>query len=160
MTRLGLDLAARLRVPAPERETLRQALEVLDVGRVWMEELLFPRAGFSDGEREALLREYSGHSVAILAALDSPPAVLELVGAHQAWWNGEGHPPGLAGDQIPMGARIMSVVAAYFDELGGAEGDEGPPAAERVFEALTREGGRRFDPAVVSALTAVDLPAR
>ncbi len=154
IVRLGLDLGARLGVAPAERETLRKALEVLDVGRLWLEDLLFPRTAFSEGEREAMLRTYAEHSAEILGALDWPAPVLDLVRTHQAWWNGEGHPPRLAGSDIPLAARILGVVSAYHQLVSGPVPEDLLAPADAVSQ-LEREAGRRFDPDVVHALAAL-----
>jgi response regulator RpfG family c-di-GMP phosphodiesterase len=156
--RLALEVAARLGVEPPQREPLRQALEAVDVGRAWLEELLFPRAGFSGEERLALLTTHGEYSAALLEALDWPAPTLALVRAHGAWWNGHGHPPGLAGPAIPLGARIMNVVTAY--RAGSTSASEAePPTPAAVVASLRREAGVRFDPAVVEALATIVAPS-
>jgi HD domain len=158
MTRLTLDLAARLGLEPSQREPLRQAIEALDIGRAWLEELLFPRAGFSEEEAAALLETQAEHSAALLEALDWPARALALVRAHGAWWDGAGHPPGLAGSSIPPGARILSVMSAYARAMG-SNADGAAPAPSDVIASLRREAGTRFDPGVVDTLAALVIPS-
>jgi response regulator RpfG family c-di-GMP phosphodiesterase len=157
MTRLTLDLAARLGLEPSQREPLRPAIEALDIGRAWLEELLFPRAGFSEEEAAALLETQAEHSAALLEALDWPARALALVRAHGAWWNGAGHPPGLAGSSIPLGARILGAMSAYARAMG-SNADGAMPAPADVIASLRREAGTRFDPGVIDALAALVIP--
>src|SRR5262245_42330627 len=158
VTRLTLDLAARLGLEPSQREPLRQAIEALDIGRAWLEELLFPRAGFSEEEAAALLETQAEHSAALLEALDWPARALALVRAHGAWWDGAGHPPGLTGSSIPLGARILSVMSAYT-RATGSNADGATPAPSDVIASLRREAGTRFDPGVIDALAAIVIPS-
>jgi len=158
VTRLTLDLGARLGLEPSQREPLRQAIEALDIGRAWLEELLFPRAGLSEEEAAALLETQAEHSAALLEALDWPARALALVRAHGAWWDGAGHPPGLTGSSIPLGARILSVMSAYARAMG-SNADGATPAPRDVMASLRREAGTRFDPGVIDALAALVIPS-
>jgi response regulator RpfG family c-di-GMP phosphodiesterase len=158
MTRLTLDLAARLGLEPSQREPLRQAIEAHDIGRAWLEELLFPRTGFTEEEAAALLETQAEHSAALLEALDWPARALALVRAQGAWWDGAGHPPGLAGSSIPLGARILCVMSAYARAMG-SNADGAAPAPSDVIASLRREAGTRFDPGVVDTLAVLVIPS-
>ena len=155
VARLALVLAERLGVPPRRREALRQAIEVHDIGQLWLDDVLIPRASLAALAREAMPDGYARHGAEILASLDWPPAVVELVRLHQAWWNGEGQPLGLAGARIPIEARIMAVVTAFGHQMSAAPPTEGTPVVERALAELSREAGQRFDPSVVEAFAEV-----
>jgi signal transduction histidine kinase len=92
--------------------------------------------------------------VEILSPLEIDGGVRKLVLAHHEWFNGQGYPNGLSGDQIPLGARILAV-ADVLEEL--IHGRVGRPALEigEAMAELCRDSGRRFDPSVVEALKSV-----
>jgi response regulator RpfG family c-di-GMP phosphodiesterase len=150
--RLGLALAERLGLPAAEKETLRQALLVQDIGKAWVEHALFPRATFSVGGRERLLDGYAEQGAEILGALDWPSAVVDLVRIHQAHWDGTGQPPGLSGTDIPLPARIMAVVGAFATLTTAPPGAGVAPDVHDALAELSRQAGHRYDPEVVDAL--------
>lgn len=151
MTWLAFYIAGRVGFPASERSRLCQALEVLEIGRTWLEEMLLPRTGIAEGDRAAFLKTAGDYSAEIARELDWPAPALELVRTHQAWWNGEGHPAGLAGTGIPLGARIIGAVAAYRRLVAGSSPDDAQ-VTSRAIAALESESGTRFDPAVIGAL--------
>jgi HD-GYP domain-containing protein (c-di-GMP phosphodiesterase class II) len=69
--------------------------------------------------------------------------------SHEAW-DGGGYPDGLAGTEIPLGARIIAVCDA-FDAMISARPYAPPQTAEEAIAELRRCAGRQFDPAVVAA---------
>jgi response regulator RpfG family c-di-GMP phosphodiesterase len=154
IAQFALVLAERFAVPPRRREVLRQAIEVHDVGQIWLDDVLIPRASLAALAREAMPDGYARHGAEILASLEWPPAVVELVRLHQAWWNGEGQPLGLGGTRIPIEARIMAVVTA-FAHLLSATLPEGTSVVESALVELAREAGQRFDPAMVEAFAEV-----
>ena len=136
---IALDVADVLKVPAEEREVLRQALDVEDIGRTWLEQMLFPRMMLAASVRDALLDSYASHSAEMLSELDWPAAVVDLVRLRHARWDGE--------SSLPLGARILAVAGAY-GALAPTDADA--PNGEAIAE-LERHSGTRLDPAVVAA---------
>jgi HD-GYP domain-containing protein (c-di-GMP phosphodiesterase class II) len=92
--------------------------------------------------------------VEILAPLGCESAVRQMILAHHEWVNGQGYPRGLAGPQIPAGARVLAVVDGFESLLLGRVGQPGVSVEEALIE-LRRLGGQRFDPKAVEALVAV-----
>jgi HD-GYP domain-containing protein (c-di-GMP phosphodiesterase class II) len=74
--------------------------------------------------------------------------------AHHERWDGDGYPRGLAGEDIPLGARILSVVDAYESMRAGRPWRAACSHDEAISE-LERESGAQFDPGVVEALVKV-----
>jgi signal transduction histidine kinase len=92
--------------------------------------------------------------VEVLSPLETDGSVRKLILAHHEWFNGQGYPNGLSGEQIPKGARILAVVDALEELLHGRVGRPAVPVEEAVHE-LCRDSGRRFDASVVEALKSV-----
>ena len=69
---------------------------------------------------------------------------------HQEWFNGQGYPEGLAGEEIPLGARIVAVIDAY-DAMTTDRPYRKALAQDVAFAELTRGCGTQFDPKVVKA---------
>ncbi len=80
--------------------------------------------------------------------------VQSAVRNHHERWDGRGYPDGLAGDAIPLIARIVHA-AEVWDVLTSPESYRRPVTAERAVETIRAEGGRQFDPRVVDALLRV-----
>jgi HD-GYP domain-containing protein (c-di-GMP phosphodiesterase class II) len=148
-------IARRLGADEPTVELTRLAGSLHDLGKLAIpEELLRKPAALSDGER-LVLERHPQIGFRMLESLGVEP-VAEWVLHHHERWDGTGYPNGLAGEQIPLGARIIFVADA-FDAMTS---DQDPTRAHRdprtedeALAELERCAGTQFDPAVVEAFT-------
>lgn len=131
---------------------------VHDLGKTWVRnEVLLKPARLSESERETI-EKHPVTAAQLLWAFDMPDLILDAVLSHHERWDGAGYPQRLAGAEIPLGARLLSV-ADVFDVITT---DRPYKAAMSVPEARARilEGaGDAFDPAVAGAFTTL-LDAR
>src|SRR3712207_6404492 len=88
----------------------------------------------------------------MLSPLDDP-AVVAMVRHHHERLDGSGYPDGLAGDEIPLGARIIAV-ADTFDAMTSNRAYRGAFRHEKALDVLSSEAGSRLDAAAVSAFHA------
>ncbi len=103
----------------------------------------------------AEVRRHTVEGEAMLSVLrDDHPEVLHIVRWHHERLDGTGFPDGLRGDQIPMTARIVSVVDA-FDAMTSTRAYRGLQPSDVAMAELQRNSGLQFDPAVVSAFAAI-----
>jgi diguanylate cyclase (GGDEF)-like protein/putative nucleotidyltransferase with HDIG domain len=86
----------------------------------------------------------------MLSTIEFPFPVMPLVKSHHERWDGNGYPDGLKGDEIPLTARILSLVDCY-DALTTNRPYRSPMARAEVVEFFRRESGRAYDPTVVQA---------
>jgi putative nucleotidyltransferase with HDIG domain len=131
---------------------------VHDLGKTWVgNDVLLKPAMLSQSERETI-EKHPITAAQLLWAFDMPDLILDAVLSHHERWDGAGYPHHLAGQDIPLGARLLSV-ADVFDVITT---DRPYKMAMSVSEARARiqEGaGGAFDPAVADAFTAL-LDAR
>ena len=90
------------------------------------------------------------HRRAVIAAAPALSRVAALVRASHERWDGAGYPDGLAGEAIPLGARIVAVADA-FDAMTTAAPVQRPRTPDEALDELRRCAGAQFDPAVVVA---------
>jgi HD-GYP domain-containing protein (c-di-GMP phosphodiesterase class II) len=95
------------------------------------------------------VQEHVVLGVQLVAPLSPWPETLEIIHAHHERWDGKGYPRGLAGDAIPLGARIVAVADAY-DAITGAKGQ----TPKQALELLAAATGH-FDPHVVEVFASV-----
>jgi adenylate cyclase len=79
----------------------------------------------------------------------------EMVLTHHEWWDGHGYPQGLAGEQIPVGGRVLAIVDVY-DALVGARPYRAALPHEQAVAMIRAQRGTHFDPDVVDAFVAVE----
>jgi len=94
---------------------------------------------------------HSKVGASILDKVGFTTPVVPTVRHHHEHWNGTGYPDGLAGDNIPLTARILSV-ADGFDTLRGARPYRPAHTREKARQIVQADAGRRFDPAIVNLL--------
>jgi len=85
----------------------------------------------------------------IVGAVPFPCPVAPLVHSHHERWDGSGYPSGLRGEQIPIGARILSV-ADCFDALTSERPYRPAVSKDAAIDILKTEAGKAFDPAIVT----------
>jgi response regulator RpfG family c-di-GMP phosphodiesterase len=120
------------------------------------EALLRKPERLTDAER-AVMRTHPEVGAAILADIDTWEDVRLIVRHHHEHFNGAGYPDGLRGDQIPLGARIVSVVDAV-DVMRAGRPYQPARSYDWILDELRRQSGYQFDPQLVDALIAV-LPS-
>ena len=132
----------------------RQAGELHDIGKLAVpDEILSRRGPLPDGDR-ALIQEHACAGERIIAAAPALAHIARLVRHSHERWDGAGYPDGLAGEAIPLGARIIAVADAY-ETLTGPQPYRPPVDPALALRELRRHAGTQFDPAVVAALAAV-----
>ena len=83
----------------------------------------------------------------MLSSIEFPFPLVPIVKSHHERWDGNGYPDGLRGDEIPLSARILSLVDCY-DALTTNRPYRSPMARQEVVEFFRRESGRAYDPSV------------
>jgi signal transduction histidine kinase/putative methionine-R-sulfoxide reductase with GAF domain len=167
MTRLKRDLslgsrrevkrvravARELGVPAADVDVIGYVASIHDVGMVRVAHET-AHAGKLNAAQRTAVATHPEVSVAILRPLEYLGVVRDLILSHHERWDGTGYPRGLAGDAIPLGARILSVVDAWESMTVARPFRPARAPADAVAE-LRREAGAQFDAEVVEALVRV-----
>ena len=100
------------------------------------------------------LRRADGHPLVgaeILEEVKFPYPVVPVVRAHHEKWDGSGYPFGLAGEEIPMGARILSVVNC-LDALASDRQYRRALPLDQAMDIVQGESGKAFDPVIVDIM--------
>jgi diguanylate cyclase (GGDEF)-like protein len=133
---------------------VRVAAELHDVGKVAIPDAILNKPGPLDDKEWAFMRRHTLIGERIVAAAPALGAVAKLVRASHERWDGDGYPDRTAGEDIPLGARIVAVCDAYDAIVADRAYRRGRSPAEAM-EELERCAGAQFDPAVVAAFAAV-----
>lgn len=140
-------------------ELVETAALLHDIGKIGVEyaEILTHEGRLTE-EQFALVREHPERGAEILGSLESlDERVLRYVLHHHERWDGEGYPEGLEGERIPLGARIVGLCDAV-DAMGSERSYRSALSAEAIRRELRRCSGSQFDPSVVQAALALELP--
>jgi diguanylate cyclase (GGDEF)-like protein len=133
---------------------VRVAAELHDVGKVAIPDAILNKPGPLDADEWAFMRRHTLIGERIVAAAPALGAVARLVRASHERWDGRGYPDAVAGEDIPLGARIVAVCDAYDAIVADRPYRRGRSTAAAMDE-LQRCSGSQFDPAVVTAFAVV-----
>lgn len=150
---IAVLLATELGVPPEELPAINVGAIIHDIGKVGVPDEILLKAGPLDPEELAEMRKHPEMSSYILAELELPPAVKQMVRNHHERYDGGGYPDGLAGEEIPLAARILSVADA-FDAMTSNRPYRDALPLETACAEIVDKSGTQFCPVVVDALTA------
>jgi two-component system cell cycle response regulator len=151
---LAEAVSRRLRLPEPELETLRQAAELHDVGKLAIPEEILNKPGPLTDDEWAFIRRHSLIGERILDATPTMGTAGKIVRSTHENWDGTGYPDGLASSEIPLAARIIAVCDS-FEAMTTPRPYAEPISAQAAIRELVRCAGAQFDPEVVDAFAAV-----
>jgi two-component system cell cycle response regulator len=147
-------LGRRLGLSAEQLDEVTRAAELHDVGKIAIpDDILHKPASLDEGEWE-LMRQHTVIGGRILGAAPAMRPVAAIVRASHERWDGAGYPDRLAGEQIPLGARIVSVCDA-FHAMTTPRPYQRTLTHDEALAELSRCAGSQFDPAVVEAFRAL-----
>ena len=151
--KLSRGVALRMELPTEDVEAISIAAILQDVGSLLLDPAMMSKPELSAAEL-AKARTHPILAAAFLKGLRFPFDVLKIIRHHHERWDGKGYPDGLAGEEIPIGSRIIGLVEA-FDVMTTGKGYKAPKALAKVLEEIRRESGQQFDPKTVDALVSV-----
>ena len=148
VTALAEAVAARLELSDEELAPLLQAASLHDVGKAAVPDEILDKAGPLDDAEWQFMRRHTVIGERILASAPALTRASKLVRWSHERWDGEGYPDRLAGEDIPLGSRIIAVCDAY-DAMVSARPYRAPLTSVQALAELRRCAGGQFDPAVV-----------
>ena len=131
-----------------DMQALETAAFLHDIGKLAVPEHIINKPGKLTPEEFEKMKIHPVVGADILERVRFPYPVVPIVRSHHEWWNGTGYPDGLHGADIPIGARILTVVDC-FDALVSDRPYRKGMSSERALELIRSLAGRQFDPAIV-----------
>ena len=142
------ELAVMLGMSDCDVQAVRTAAVLHDIGKLAVPEHILSKPGPLTPEEFQKIRTHPQIGAEIVGAVPFPYPVAPFILAHHERWDGRGYPSGLKGEQIPLGARILSVVD-QFDALTTERPYKSACSTDEAFQSLRREAGRSLDPHIV-----------
>jgi len=146
-------LAERVGLAGRERESLRFSAYLHDLGKVGVPTELLLRPGVLAPDERRIVEQHPLIGSRLLGPLDVPGGVSLALRHHHEWWNGGGYPDGIAGESIPLAARIIGVADA-FDAMTSDRPYRRALDRERAVAELRRFAGVQFDPEIAKEFLA------
>ncbi len=133
---------------ALDLKALQAASLLHDVGKLAVPDYVLNKPGALTPAEFERMKPHAAKGAEILTAVGFPYPVVPIVRHHHEWWNGGGYPDGLAGEAIPLGARIVTVVDC-FDALTSDRPYRRRMTDEEAIAILQNRRGNMYDPLVV-----------
>src|SRR5215210_595081 len=159
VTELAGRVARQLGLWGEQLELVVRAAELHEVGKAAIPDAILRKPHPLDDAERALLRQHTVVGERMLSSAGALSPVATLVRACDERFDGDGYPDGLAGEQIPLGARIVAVCETFQALTSAPPAGEGEPRGSALLR-MRQEAGRRFDPEVLEALGAATEPGR
>ena len=142
------SIARGLGMSDTEIQGVKTAALLHDIGKLAVPEHILSKPGPLTQEEFQKIRVHPQVGAEIISAVPFPYPVAPLILSHHERWDGKGYPQGLKGEEIPLGARILSVVD-YYDALTSDRPYHKAMTPEAAMALLQQEAGRALDPQVV-----------
>jgi diguanylate cyclase (GGDEF)-like protein/putative nucleotidyltransferase with HDIG domain len=147
----AMEVAKELGLSHDEKEALRAAAVLHDIGKLAVPEHIIAKPGKLTPEEFDKMKIHPIVGAEILNEVEFPYPVVPIVRSHHERWDGTGYPDGLRCEQIPIGARILSAVDC-LDALASDRQYRRALPLDKAMEHVASEAGKGFDPGVVAIL--------
>jgi putative nucleotidyltransferase with HDIG domain len=147
-------IAERLNLSPGEVESMVWAASIHDLGKIDVPEGILSKPGPLEDDEWRIIREHSAVGADIVDRISFHPTARSIIRHHHEWFDGSGYPNGVAGNRIPVGARILAVADAFE-----AMTSDRPYRPALSFQAAVAEleagRGTQFDPAIVDTFLTI-----
>ena len=143
-------LAENADLPPNTVETIRHAAPMHDVGKLGVPDAILLKPGKLNGEEWVAMQAHASLGAELLAGSDSPVIRMgeRIARCHHERWDGTGYPDGLAGEDIPLEARICAVVD-FFDATTMDRPYRRALPVAHVLDLMSEGSGTHFDPGIL-----------
>jgi putative two-component system response regulator len=125
-----------------------------DIGKIYVREDILRKTGRLNREEWDEMRQHTMVGAGLIQSIPYLSAALPIIQHHHERWDGKGYPDGLAREQIPQGARIVSVADSY-DAMTTMRVYQPASSPQQAMDEIVSGSGARYDPEVVEAFLSV-----
>lgn len=147
-------VAKELHLPEQIVRHIEYAALMHDIGKIGIEKKILHKPGKLTQEEMEIIKKHPAIGNKIIAPVAFLAPVAPMVLYHQEWFNGQGYPDGLVGEEIPLGARIVAIIDA-FDAMTSDRPYRKALPIKHAINELREFTGTQFDPHVVEAFIKV-----
>lgn len=150
VTRMAVELAARMGVHGEALENIRRGAILHDIGKMAISDTILRKPGKLTDEERLTIEMHPQYAFEMLKDINFLRPALSIPYYHHERWDGSGYPKGLKGEQIPLAARIFAVIDVWDAMTNKRIYREAIPI-EKVLAYIQQQTGSYFDPGVVDA---------
>lgn len=148
VTKMTISIARQLGISEDEIVHIRRGALLHDMGKLGVPDQILFKAGKLDDDEWAIMKKHPQYAYDMLYPIEYLRSSLDIPYCHHEKWDGSGYPQGLKGEEIPLAARIFSVVDVW-DALSSDRPYRKGWSQEKVLEYILENSGSHFDPKIV-----------
>ena len=150
----SLEIASRLNLPADQLKQLERGAYLHDIGKIGIPDSILLKPGKLTPEETTTMQSHVQIGFKLLSRVAFLANAAQIVLTHQEFYNGNGYPQGLRGEEIPLGARIFTVADTLDAMMSDRPYRRGRPYSIARAE-IAAESGKQFDPQVVAVFLSI-----
>jgi HD-GYP domain-containing protein (c-di-GMP phosphodiesterase class II) len=150
VSELSVRTAEKMGMPPDQMLSLRRGALLHDIGKIGIPDRILWKPEALSEEEWRLMRQHPRMAEQLLAPAEFLRSALDIPKFHHERWDGSGYPYGLAGDDIPLAARVFSVIDVW-DSMQSRRPFREPWSESDSIQYLRQASGRQFDPMVVNS---------
>jgi putative nucleotidyltransferase with HDIG domain len=146
---LAVKLARRMGVPEDQMENLRRGALLHDIGKLGVPDTILLKQGKLTGDDWTIMQKHPTYAYEMLSQIKDFKDSIDIPFCHHEWWDGSGYPRGLEGEEIPVAARIFSIIDVW-DALTSDRPYRPAWKKKEAMAHIINQAGTHFDPNVVN----------
>ena len=149
---LTVRLAQAMGIDGEALVNIRRGALLHDIGKMGTPDSILSKAGLLDDAERKIIQRHPQDAYDMLKQIDYLRSALEIPYCHHEMWDGSGYPRGLKGEEIPISARIFTVVDVFDALTNDRPYRKAMPQADAI-KYLILKSGSYFDPTIVNMFT-------
>jgi HD-GYP domain-containing protein (c-di-GMP phosphodiesterase class II) len=133
---------------------IRRGALLHDIGKMGIPDSILLKPGRLTEDERAAMERHTEYAYDLLSDIEYLKPAMDIPYCHHEKWDGTGYPRGLKGEEIPLAARIFSIIDVW-DALSSDRPYRPAWPREKVMEYIRSESGKHFDPAVVDVFMGI-----
>jgi len=150
VTALTLQLARAIGMSSEDLTSLRQGALLHDIGKMGVPDSILHKEGPLSEEEKDIMHRHPANAYQMLCRIAYLRSALDIPYCHHERWDGTGYPRGLKGEEIPLAARIFSIVDVW-DALRSDRPYRKAWPVEKTIDYIQSQSGKIFDPSIVES---------
>jgi putative nucleotidyltransferase with HDIG domain len=151
---LAVRLAEKMGVSNEKMQSIRRGALLHDIGKIGVPDRILWKPDSLSDEEWMLMRQHPKYAEQLLSPIEFLRPAIDIPKYHHERWDGQGYPYGLAGTDIPLSARLFSIVDVW-DSLQARRPFRQPWTHADTLEYIKKGSGSQFDPEAVSAFISI-----
>jgi diguanylate cyclase (GGDEF)-like protein/putative nucleotidyltransferase with HDIG domain len=149
VTEMAIELAKRFGIKDKELVNIRRGALLHDIGKIAIPDHILFKPGELSSEEWEVMKKHPVYAFELLSPITFLQDVIDIPYCHHEHWDGSGYPRGLKGEEIPMSARIFTIIDVW-DALRTDRPYRQAWNPQQVCEYICEESGKLLDPSVIN----------